>query len=76
MAAGVGLLDPDGPRDSITGRPTCIPARQVHSALSFGVLLAGFSVTSPHTIYPDANLPALRAFAAQQDTSLSDRFGA
>jgi len=32
-------------------------------AVDFGVLLAAFSVTSPHTIHPEANLASLLAFA-------------
>ena len=34
------------------------------SALDLGVLLAAYSVTSPHTIHPDANLDTLLSFAA------------
>jgi hypothetical protein len=34
------------------------------SALDLGVLLAAYSVTSPHTIHQEANLPSLLAFAS------------
>lgn len=37
--------------------------RTVAAALDFGVLLAAYSVTSPHTIHPGANLDALLSFA-------------
>jgi sugar/nucleoside kinase (ribokinase family) len=40
------------------------------SALAFGVLLAAYKVTSPHTIHPDAHLDALLAFAAAHEISL------
>lgn len=38
-----------------------------HSALDLAVTLASFSVTSPHTIHPEASLDALFAFAQQHD---------
>jgi hypothetical protein len=34
------------------------------SALDLGVLLAAYSVTSPHTIHPQATLSSLLSFAA------------
>ncbi len=41
------------------------PGRQwdIASAVELGVMLAAYSVTSPHTIHPRANLPSLLAFA-------------
>jgi hypothetical protein len=33
------------------------------NALTLGVMLAGMSVTSPHTIHPDANWETLTEFA-------------
>ena len=36
----------------------------IESALDLGVALAAFSVTSPHTIHPGANVDALRALVA------------
>jgi sugar/nucleoside kinase (ribokinase family) len=41
---------------------------QVRSALELGVLLASFSVTSAHTIHPEANLMNLAKFALSQET--------
>ena len=44
---------------------SCVPPapRPVATALDFGVLLAAYSVTSPHTIHPEANLDTLLSFA-------------
>ena len=39
--------------------------RYLRSAIDFGILLASFSVTSPHTIHPHTNLANLRDFAAE-----------
>ena len=44
----------------------------LRSALDLAVLLAGFTVTSPHTIHPDVNGPALVRFADQLGIELSD----
>ena len=41
------------------------PARPIETALEFAVLLAAFTVTSPHTIHPDADLAAVIAFAGE-----------
>ena len=45
-------------RREITDRP-------LESALDLGVLLASYSVTSPHTIHPGADLTALVGFAGR-----------
>ncbi len=45
-----------------SGAPSA--GRPVASALDVGVLLAAYSVTSPHTIHPESNLDALLSFAA------------
>lgn len=58
MAAGVPLLNSQPPRKNLDDRP-------LDTALEFGVLLASYKVTSPHTIHPDASLPSLIEFAAQ-----------
>lgn len=58
MAAGVPLLNSQPPRKSLAERP-------LDTALEFGVLLASYKVTSPHTIHPDASLSSLIEFAAQ-----------
>ena len=42
-------------------------------AVELGTLLAAFSVTSPHTIHPDANLANLIAFAAENDITLTNQ---
>jgi sugar/nucleoside kinase (ribokinase family) len=58
MAAGVPLLNSRHPRKSLA-------ERSLDTALEFGVLLASYKVTSPHTIHPDASLSSLIGFAAQ-----------
>jgi len=58
IAAGIPLLSARSPRQSLTERP-------LESALEFGVLLASYKVTSPHTIHPDASLSKLIEFAEQ-----------
>jgi len=65
LAAGVPLACP-GWRRAESGDEA------LKTALDFGVLLAAFSVTSPHTIHPKANLGAPRSFAADRGL----RFGA
>lgn len=66
LAAGVPLIDRGSRRKSITARP-------LSSALDFGVLLAGFTVTSPHTIHPDADLDNLLTFAGEKGIAFGDR---
>jgi sugar/nucleoside kinase (ribokinase family) len=56
LAAGLPLIASGSRRKAFTDMP-------VSCALDFAVLLAGFKVTSPHTIHPDANLTALISFA-------------
>jgi hypothetical protein len=54
LAAGVPLL------------PTADePPQHLTCALDLGVLLAGCSATSPHTIHPGADLSALAALARE-----------
>lgn len=55
LTAGVPLIDTVGERRG--GQP-----RRISCALDLGVTLASLSVTSPHTIHPDADLPRLRGF--------------
>ncbi len=57
LAAGVPLVDTVDAVDADSGQ------RGFSCALDFGVLLASLSVTSPHTIHPDANLSLLKRFA-------------
>lgn len=49
--------------------------RTLASALDFGVLLASYSVTSPHTIHPQANLDTLLDFAAKLGVTFADSLG-
>lgn len=42
----------------------------IHSALDFGVLFAGYSTTSPHSIHPKARLDDVRTFAQLSGFSL------
>jgi sugar/nucleoside kinase (ribokinase family) len=64
LAAGVPFIEPGPGRSTMQDGP-------LSSALDLGVLLAAFSVTSPHTIHPDANLPSLLAFADEMGISFS-----
>jgi sugar/nucleoside kinase (ribokinase family) len=68
LAVGVPLIDPVGPRSEIGERP-------LSSALDLGVLLASFSVTSPHTIHPGADLESLVAFAEGMGLTFSGALG-
>jgi len=45
----------------------------VHAALVFAGVLAGLSVTSPHTIHPEADLDAVLRLAGEQGIALSGR---
>ena len=56
LALGLPLSVPGPPRARLAERP-------LESALDLGVLLAAYSVTSPHTIHPDARADTLAAFA-------------
>jgi len=55
LVAGIPLCSP--------GSGTMSPAAAIEDALGFGVLLASYKVTSPHTIHPGASLAALLDFA-------------
>jgi len=65
LAVGMPLICPGSPRKSITERP-------LGSALDFAVLLASFTITSPHTIHPNANLETLLQFAGELGVTFSD----
>ena len=67
IAAGIPLLSAQPPRQSLTERP-------VETALEFGVLLASYKVTSPHTIHPDASLTSLIQFAEQANVQFGPAF--
>lgn len=65
LSAGLPFIVPGTRRHHFGERP-------LRSALDFGVLLASFAVTSPHTIHPDADVEALCAFARSLGATLSD----
>jgi sugar/nucleoside kinase (ribokinase family) len=64
LAVGVPLVDPGPARAAMKDRP-------LSSALDLGALLAGYSVTSPHTIHPRADLETLLAFAGEVGVTFS-----
>lgn len=54
-----------------------VPSRvekSVTTALEFGVLLASYKVTSPHSIHPDACFEAIARFALDSGISISPSF--
>jgi sugar/nucleoside kinase (ribokinase family) len=65
LAAGIPFIEPSECDSSFSGRI-------LRTAVDFGVLNASFSVTSPHTIHPDAVLKKLFAFAESHGASISD----
>jgi sugar/nucleoside kinase (ribokinase family) len=64
LSAGIPFVSSGGRRRTFSERP-------LRSALEFGVLLASFTVTSPHTIHPAANFDSLRQFAGSLGVALS-----
>ncbi|MEA5015634.1 MAG: PfkB family carbohydrate kinase [Candidatus Limiplasma sp.] len=53
------------------------PGEQAYScAVDVGILLAAFSVTSPHTIHPQADAQSLACFAQSQGISYAPAFAA
>jgi sugar/nucleoside kinase (ribokinase family) len=65
LAAGVPFTVPGPERRSLRDRPLA-------SALDFGACVAACTVTSPHTIPPDFDLGALRAFADAHGLTFGD----
>jgi len=65
LAAGLPFIMPNE-------RGTSFSGRVLRTALDFGVLNASFSVTSPHTIHPDAVVSKLFDFAESYGASISD----
>ena len=65
LAAGLPFITMNDCARSFSGR-------KLQSALDFGVLNASFSVTSPHTIHPEASLENLFAFAETRGASIPD----
>jgi sugar/nucleoside kinase (ribokinase family) len=62
LAAGLPLTNLSSPMD--TQSPT---GTGIDSAIRLGLLLSGFSITSPHTIHPAANLESLLTFAQTKE---------
>ncbi len=65
LVGGLNFITPGPLRKSITDRP-------LTSAFDLGMLLAAFSVTSPHTIHPDASGEALLNFATELGAAISE----
>ena len=65
LAAGLPFIMPNECGSSFSGRV-------LRAALDLGVLNASFSVTSPHSIHPDAVLSNLFGFAESHGASISD----
>lgn len=65
LAVGAPFIVEGPTRGALSDRPLA-------SALDFGVLLAAFKVTSPHTIHPDARLPRLLTFAHGQGLTFAE----
>ena len=63
LARGVPLMDSCPERKNLAERP-------VNTALEFGVLLASYKVTSPHTIHPEASWATVSQFAQKKGIKL------
>lgn len=72
LSAGVPLIDPETDAEAHANERE---ARPLASALDLGVLLASYSVTSPHTIHPAADLESLLAFAAESGSTFAPPLG-
>ena len=58
---------------TVTGPPRrALSDRPLASALDFGVLLAAFKLTSPHTIHPDASLESLLTLAHERGLTFAE----
>jgi sugar/nucleoside kinase (ribokinase family) len=69
LAAGIPFIIPNEcGTDSFSGRT-------LRTALDLGVLNGSFSVTSPHTIHPDAAMEKLLAFAELHGASIAESVG-
>lgn len=62
LAAGIAL---PSPRRETNKKP------QLENVLDFGVLLASYKVSSPHTIHPDASLDNLLRFAQEMGIAVA-----
>ncbi len=65
LAVGMPFIRPGTTRASLSDRP-------LESAFDFGVLLAAYTVTSPHTIHPHANLDSLLSFGRKLGITFSN----
>jgi len=63
LAMGLPFIKPGPRRSGMADRP-------ISSAFELGVLLAAFSVTSPHTIHPSVNAASLGRFAGEMGIPL------
>lgn len=68
LTVGAPFIDPETQRPSIAERP-------LTSALDLGVLLASYTVTSPHTIHPEAGRDTLKDFASRMHVQFSGPLG-
>jgi sugar/nucleoside kinase (ribokinase family) len=66
LIAGMPLTDSKPPAENGT--------RSIAAAIDVGLVLAAFSVTSPHTIHPEATLESLRAFGEAKGFALNPNF--
>jgi sugar/nucleoside kinase (ribokinase family) len=66
LAAGLPFASPGSPRGSLA-------EKALSSAFELGALVAGFKVTSPHTIPPDLSVDAVVAFAREHGVALGER---
>ena len=64
LASGMPFLLPDESASLFSGR-------KLYSALDLGVLIASFSVCSPHSIHPDATLENLLTFAESRGANVA-----
>jgi len=65
LAAGIPFIAPHEGGETFSGRV-------LRTALDFGVLNASFSVTSEHSIHPEATMANVIAFAEQQGASIAE----
>lgn len=65
LAAGLPFIHPGETPEAFSGR-------SLQTVLDIGVLIASFSVTSPHTIHPRATLQNLFAFAESHRAVIAD----
>jgi sugar/nucleoside kinase (ribokinase family) len=72
LGAALAALAAGAPFTSETEERASLADRPLDSALELAVLLAGLSVTSPHTIHPEANLDALMRFGEEHGVRFAE----